>query len=341
MMQRSSNLIMNKVLLLNRTNVVLSKSAYVMKRVLSTSSSVSVPKRVVVFDIDDTLCNLYNNLNCSKFSFVVSGCPASYFAFPHLDSLTNYLLSKNVRIAIFSAGVEYRNLPLCESLFTSIYGANKYQNLKTEGQFEVFSRHHHQKLGNEMISDKDLRIVLKPDETIDNSLLIDDKFYCCMSGQENNFTIVPEIIGFQNYGYYFIGLFKSYFESDLCDKLSMSQFMSEKIIFHLAEETHWENEEARQNYIKQRQQSISIQFILDMVKMGLGEVRKTTPNAVVYDYDKFIRKVQNFIHKTPNFWTSQSTIDKILCSDSYHLLKSDDEIHDVLINQVLCLYIVS
>jgi hypothetical protein len=295
------------------------------KRILKTSSLTNRKKDVVVFDIDDTLCILAGSKpkeDCTKYVIVFQDetMKFTHFTFPHFEFLATYLLRNNVRIAVFSAAIEERNVLLTRDIFVDILGIKKYQKLvEKEQQFQVFSRNHQRSNS----ANKDLSIILNNDEKLENCVLIDDNTQCCQPGQEKNFILIPEIIGFQNYGYYFIGLFKSYVESKNYNKLSISQFMSEFIDVVNTGEVY--------NTCRQ-ERNISIQFILDMVKSGLVEVRKTTPNAEIYHYDIFMNLVVKLMNNKNIEYNvvDLQTKKQIVCDEPFYL-KSASQIRGELI----------
>jgi hypothetical protein len=203
------------------------------------------------------------------------------------------------------------------NIFTHVFGETEYNKLVSEGQFQVFSKHHRL---NKYSSNKDLLIVLKDDEQLENALLIDDYNYCCKPGQEKNFILVPSIIGFQNLAFYYIGLFKSYFDSDNCTTKSISQFMSENIQI-----------QKTGVFLGCQKTDVSIQFVLDMVKIGLDEVRKSKPNAAFYKYDVFIDEVLKsnpylkiFDPFEDNEFIDENTKMTISCDEPFYLLPEEE-----------------
>jgi hypothetical protein len=282
---------------------------------------------VVVFDIDETLCAFIHGKT------ILAGCTTTheinglsddlkthfYSSIPHLDCVVKYLLSKSIRIAIFSAASETRNLKLSQAIFIHVLG-NDYRKLTSVGQFRVFSKHH------QISYKKDLSIVLREGEHLENCLLIDDNTDICKKGQENNFVLVPvNVIGFQNLAYYYLGLFKSYFDSDICETQSISQFMSEHIKMCKTGELEY-----------CQRSNVSIQFALDMVKIGLKEVRNSVPNAAFYCYferfgekgDIFRRKKYNnfFICNPDAVLIDDKTGLRIICDEPYLLMKEEEAI---------------
>ncbi len=195
---------------------------------------------VVVFDLDDTLCQTWRESEVSESKLDMRSCGEScyvnrrHYIIPHMKVLFDYLLSKNVRLVFYSASVESRNLPLVTDLMTYYYGQDKFLHLKYEGQFEIFSRTQSVKPGETSrnwvyphgTQLKDLKVVLKPErnETINDVILVDDRPY--------NATVDQKVIitrskhDFKNNTYYFLGVFKTYFTSTKYSKQSLRHCMS-------------------------------------------------------------------------------------------------------------------
>ena len=185
-----------------RQSTVLLKSrvrAFDGSRQLATLPLKSVSVRnTVFFDIDETICGYAN----SETHLLIDASNSKFNTFPHFKSVLDLLMSHNCEIAFFSAGPESRNVPLIDKYLSheTMFGSEKYEQLKTEGYFKVFSRHR-------LINDcKSLKAVM-PDKSLDVMVLVDDYPH-----DEGPSVVVPWHFGF-NTMYYLVGLFKDYFES--------------------------------------------------------------------------------------------------------------------------------
>ena len=154
---------------------------------LSEFTIIDKSKYVVVFDIDDTICTNTDmeikQMQNSKYPIGVwqgeyKWENYKYICLPYLKELFDYLISYNIRIVFFSAGYEDRNIVLLEQILPQILGKIRYEELKKSGQFEIFSDCHtiqpdDRKEGEGRLV-KDLEIVKRAQEDIDNILLIED-----------------------------------------------------------------------------------------------------------------------------------------------------------------------
>jgi hypothetical protein len=221
-------------------------------------------KNVIVFDIDGTLCfgdyyikSLSSLPNSLKNTLAVSG--SQEHLFPHFKFLVNYLLRQHeTRIAIFSVAEKERNIPLISEIFSHLFGAQcVYNHLIHDGQFEVFSHHQLDKYNN-----KDLTRVLRHNETLNDIILVDDNIHPAASDQRVMIQTPPT--SFLTFGYYFIGLFKSYFENENYCSVSLREFMSSFIETNGCVPTPTED------------------FSLRMIVIGLEEVRKVEPETIIW-----------------------------------------------------------
>jgi hypothetical protein len=133
---------------------------------------------IIVFDIDDCICTKkshYTEEAEQKIRKINHECPALVYIaengekhlhifIPYFDILLNYLIEAGARIVFFSSAIEHRNINVIPELLGNILGKEKYEKLKEDGQFDIFSRHHTReggKGGGEGNRVKDLTIVLR------------------------------------------------------------------------------------------------------------------------------------------------------------------------------------
>ncbi|XP_065218636.1 uncharacterized protein LOC135844387 isoform X8 [Planococcus citri] len=160
-----------------------------------TVTSPSTRSRVVVFDIDGTLCR--NSIWKETEEIIRKSfpeCPiidwnqhysdgsigrTPYVFLPHLNILFEYLLEQGVRIVFFSSAIKERNLAVIPGLLKSFWGSEKFEALKAEGQFEILSQDHLRKgrtapgEGNYV---KDLKVVVRDGETLLDAILVEDDY---------------------------------------------------------------------------------------------------------------------------------------------------------------------
>ena len=272
-------------------------------------------KFLVVFDIDGVVCKPLESYpilpgyqcliyNVNNFKLQHSECPnpitfieknkIHYYYFPpYLEVLFNYLIKSNCRIAFFSAAAEDRNIIILEKLLSETLGKEYYQQLKTSGQFDVFSSHHLRK-GQESLREfhyavKDLSIILKDNEDINNSILIEDQpCYAayntpCITGLNlYRWTISATndspFCFAKNNAYYLLGIFNDYFNN--------KQYLSFK---------EW----SQKISLDKKPNDTNTPFVRDMILSGLQEVKKQHQNIIIYgipqplELDKDIRYKQH------------------------------------------------
>lgn len=191
-----------------------------------------------------------------------------------------YLLSqKHTRIAFFSAGTDDRNEVLISTFLTIILGDEVYNSLKSQGQFDIFSRNHMK----ERSSQKDLSLVLKPenDERISDIILVDDYECCAMPGEQSFYIRTLFIaeggdIRWKNNMYYFMGVFNTYFESSQYETIPLRESIAQMI--PLAGHPFLYCDKEGLDYFP------TPEFHAEMVAIGLEEVRKTKPEAQSYPF---------------------------------------------------------
>lgn len=128
-----------------------------------------------------------------------------YQFYPYMDIVMNYLLNrKDVRIAFFSTAHAGRNVPLIRKYFEKLVGKSECDRLEAVGQFKVFSGCHMKE------GKKEITVCLKDNETLRDIILVDDKLTYCAADQQE--FIQPKFAN--NNGYFMMGVFKTYFESE-------------------------------------------------------------------------------------------------------------------------------
>ncbi|XP_065219589.1 uncharacterized protein LOC135845055 [Planococcus citri] len=221
--------------------------------------------RVVVFDVDDTLCK-----------------------------------ERDVRIVFFSAGDKERNFLVIPQLLTSFWGKVKFEVLKAKGQFDIFSkenlrRGHRTFRTGEGNYAKDLKVVIREGETLSDVILVDDDHTYCADDQRP-LLVTVNLLGWSikeedkkekseegplisswdweekhssfylNSVYFMIGVFKTYFENEkykiLPFREGLNVILPEKNYYNSFFEKHL--------------------FAYDMYDLGLSEVQKRVPNAKFY-----------------------------------------------------------
>lgn len=244
-------------------------------------------KFVIVFDLDGIICRpqakqLHEDTQIDQTCFNLANpeCPVSllipsntsqyiYYFPPYLDVLFRYLINSNCRIIFFSAANEARNTLLVTKLLTNIMGYIDYPQLKYSGQFNIFSNHHltlHNK--------KDISIVLNEHEDLNNSVLIDDQIQnaientSCISAfnlyswdfshkdHDSFFSLA------KNNAYYLLGIFINYFNNQ--QNLSLKDWL------------------IKININKKDLSDIPVNFIKQMISLGLEQVKQYYPDAIFY-----------------------------------------------------------
>lgn len=231
--------------------------------------------RVVVFDIDNALCIRASCEDLPHIREEHPECPIimfrhkdkwseEYTTYPHifipyLQILFEYLIKQGVRIVFFSSGDKQRNIPVITELLTSFWGTEKYEALKSKGQFDIFSIEHTReglyrenvyytyKKGTEGTNVKDLKVVVREGESLLDVILVEDDYSYTAYDQEpclrvfdlfswswslhkdskdsrNNTNFAKNSV------YYMLGLFKTYFENEKYEKLPLREFLIQFII---------------------------------------------------------------------------------------------------------------
>ncbi|MGV2433012.1 MAG UNVERIFIED_CONTAM: hypothetical protein LVQ98_06975 [Rickettsiaceae bacterium] len=168
-------------------------------------------------------------------------------------------------------------------LLKQILGEKTYWKLKSEGQFEIFSKHHMRKAQGMETGNytKDLTPIIKPPESPENLILVDDDSsyiadgqkpyippidlqHCDYSNNSFDYDTFPK-----NAAYYLIGLFKSYFKNPKYNNLPIREAF--QIIL------------PDRDSPEMRDLSKS-GFVHEIICEGLSEVRKTFGEAIFYGF---------------------------------------------------------
>ncbi|XP_065220757.1 uncharacterized protein LOC135845840 [Planococcus citri] len=272
-------------------------------------TSPSTRNRVVVFDIDDTLCfNCYSKDKEEIIRKSFPECPIieynryglhgfvdrhPYVFLPHLKILFDYLLEQGVRIVFFSAGFKGRNLKVISELLTSFWGSEKFESMKAEGQFDIFSKEHlrERTVADEAAYVKDLKVVIRDGETLLDAILVEDDYLYAAHDQKpclyildlSFWHVIDKDKISKNEGkeafwrgkthnhavnsvYYMLGVFKTYFEDEKYKVLPLREGLS-----RLLPKEAWKTRFFERN-----------SFADDMIDLGLSEVQKLVPDAMHY-----------------------------------------------------------
>jgi len=208
---------------------------------------------------------------------------------PYLQILFEYLLEQGARIVFLSAGIKERNVAVISGLLTSFWGCEKYEGMKSKGQFYIFSKEDMRE-GNRSaneVSDwvKDLRKVIREGESLSDIILVDD----CHSYQAHDqrlFIGVTNLYGESrnpcpvNNVYYLLGIFKRYFEDKKCKKLSLRDGLARILCFMKTDAPY--NLLAKEDHPWTRK----------TIDIGFSVVREQFPNAAVHRKERFIISVK-------------------------------------------------
>lgn len=255
---------------------------------------------VAVFDIDDALCRVIDDTEqlelIKKYS---PECPIITYTHtgdrfkgdyihsfsPYLNILFEYLIKQGARIAFFSSALKERNISVVPELLTSFWGEARYQTLKSEGQFEIFSRDNLRLglgVGREGNCVKDLSIVIQKDESLLDAVLIENDSSYTAYDQEPCIDVIDLFSAYlderrdkeenfyhfaKNSAYYIIGIFKTYFEHAKYNKLPFREGLDQIL-----------PTDRRESYSFFKQHP----FADKMIRIGLEEVQKKVPDARLY-----------------------------------------------------------
>ena len=276
-------------------------------------------KYVVVFDIDDALCTILSPRQVEKAKAINTECPIidwehtpsdvyTHIFVPYLEILFEYLINNGARIVFFSSAVEERNNTVLPQLLKNILGEERYEALKAQGQFEILSRQHlrpgNSDLGEQGNSVKDLTKVVKEGEDLLDAILVEDQPAYTAQGQWPCIKVLDcmrwhadhenhERAAYpKNTTYHLLGLFKTYFENN-----KYSEMPLRKGIEALCP-TPTPNPE-KDNFGRIQPPALfrpddDDQFTYEIICLGLNEIRKTHPEAIVYGREYLKNNIDSF-----------------------------------------------
>ena len=319
---------------------------------LTTTETKLAP--VIAFDIDGTLCYFESRIdNYNKQIETNPECTCLYhsgglYVFkPYVKFLINYLIHMGCRIVFFSAGICFlillslyvfshftllssickgskeRNENLVSKLLSAFYSDTRKQKLLAAGQFKIFSlsdchiirpRCPYNNLP--ILFQKNLSVILEGNETIDDIILIDDRFDIVANNQEimihmglfdssrqmNSCFFPIHTHFFKNGTYFLLGLFKTYFDTPCYNHLPVREAMKQILMTSNVDSVVKANEK----------------IAGQMVSTGLHYVRLYTPEAVFYG--------SKHIHM--RFFTNEQIISLNHSQDQIKLLKAKAAILD-------------
>ncbi|XP_065218635.1 uncharacterized protein LOC135844387 isoform X7 [Planococcus citri] len=268
--------------------------------------------RVVVFDIDGTLCyarHMGEKEEIIRKSF--PECPiidwnerlfdgsiyrTPHVFLPHLKILFDYLLEQGVRIVFFSSGPKERNLTVIPELLTSFWGCEKFKALKAEGQFDIFSEEHTRErafpdeTGGYV---KDLKVVIRDGETLSDAILVEDDYTFAAHDQKPYLFIIDltfwritdkDEAEKEDKGYgIWVGKTSNFCVNSIFYMLGVfkTYFGHEKYkVLPLREGLN--QLLPKEAYKNGSEFFAKHSFADDMINLGLSEVRKLVPNAMYY-----------------------------------------------------------
>ncbi|XP_065218634.1 uncharacterized protein LOC135844387 isoform X6 [Planococcus citri] len=153
-------------------------------------TSPSTRSRVVVFDIENTLCYTWfltkeqeeiierSFPECPVIAAESITAERPHAFLPHLKILFGYLLEQGVRIIFFASDTKKNRgaVTALQELLALFWGSEIFEALKAEGQFDIFTEEH---LSKETFRDegnkvKDLKVVIRGSETLLDAILVED-----------------------------------------------------------------------------------------------------------------------------------------------------------------------
>ena len=223
--------------------------------------------------------------------FDLGGHRVLHIVLPHLQILFDYLMKRDVRIALLSSGVERCNLSVIRRLLEAFWGSRGYEALKSRGQFTVYGMDDLRKGNFSLYPEgnyvKDLRRVLQGGESLSNAVLVDDDR--CASAHDQEPLVIVKIFnedvylddddysGLNNI-YYLMGLFGTYFENEEYNRLPLNEALR-KILSTCRPECDERHRQRPDCHIFQHDDKT---FVHKMIDVGLAAVQKVVPNATVY-----------------------------------------------------------
>ena len=269
-------------------------------------------KSIVVFDIDDAICMIGNSYELEAIKAANPECPIVMYKcekseqyphlfVPYLQVLFEYLIKNGARVVFFSSAVEHRNISVIPQLLVNILGEERYALLKSQGQFAIFSKQHvrpgkpwHSREGNYV---KDLKTVIAEGEDLENAVLIEDQPSYVAHDQEPCISVLdclywkPTYTNAKDDGqgilpkntvYYLLGLFKTYFENKDYAQMPLRKGIARIFPSTPAHYDYMHKVKPGPLFYANHLDGDNSQFIYDMICLGLDEVRKTDPEAILY-----------------------------------------------------------
>ncbi|XP_065206919.1 uncharacterized protein LOC135836185 [Planococcus citri] len=273
-------------------------------------ASPSSRSRVVVFDIDDTLCKSdFIGIRAGEkaLKIAIKNHPECPFIFsdewedrsfmrklhvflPYLQIVFDYLLQQGVRIVFFSCSMKKRNVSVIPELLISFWGREKFEALKAKGQFEIFSAEHVRPcttFQDEGTCVKDLKVVIRGDETLSDAILVEGVISFAAYDQKPVLNIIELKEWCLSDNYRHIPLSRA-------GKSNNFPLNSVYYMFGVFR-TYFENEKFKVLPLREGLRQILpedacslISFFLkhsfanDMIELGLSEVQKVVPDAIYY-----------------------------------------------------------
>ncbi|XP_065218631.1 uncharacterized protein LOC135844387 isoform X3 [Planococcus citri] len=277
-------------------------------------TSPSTRSRVVVFDIENTLC--YTWFLTKEQEAIIRRsfpeCPVivtkritterPHAFLPHLKSLFGYLLEQGVRIIFFYSDTDKNRgaeaVTALQELLTLFWGSEIFAELKAEGQFDIFTEEHLLKgtsrdEGNDLKDLKDLRLVIRGSETLLDAILVEDDRNYALDDQKPCLYII-DLTRWLITDKDKIGKNKE--RESFWGKKS-DNFPLNSVYYMLGVfKTYFENEkykklplrEALDILLPKEAKAKSVDFFKThsfvdcMINLGLSEVRKVVPSAMYY-----------------------------------------------------------
>ena len=208
---------------------------------------------------------------------------------PHLRILFDYLLKQDVRIVFFSENAngffvenpDTRNALIIPKLLTSFWGSEKYEALKSSGQFRIHfsdqTSYYRNQTSDYETYLKNLKSVIQDKESLSNVVLVDDASMPCNPDEEPYIHVRGFYPGTDrdysrlNSVYYMLGVFRTYFEDDKYRAMWMKDALTQILPADLGAD------EAERYF------DLDHTFVQRMTDLGLSAVREEVPNATLYE----------------------------------------------------------
>lgn len=144
------------------------------------------PRPVAVFDVDGVLCaplmqplEDHQEPGVMRIHFPHQGKVYTHIFLPYVDVMLRVLVGWGVRVCFFSSADASRNIPVLSTLVDRSFGADEAARLRSEGQFVIHSkgllRDRRDGTGEYGGKIKDMTRVVRPDEQLEDLVLIEDQ----------------------------------------------------------------------------------------------------------------------------------------------------------------------